>query len=219
MDHLWKSEGPAGNQRLQRAEQVGGVRLSLVQLHDDVVFSALHHPAAANPPARDAGEVVTIVGTRHMGQTMRMRTVLLISAAVVVGGLSLMAQVKDLRPTQVMTYSSVTEQMLRNPPPGEWLNWRRTDNNWGYSTLTEINKSNVGQMQLAWSWAMDDTGANEATPLVHDGVMYLPNPRGVIQALDAATGDLIWQYRPQIARPPARAAVAGGGEQTAIPRL
>jgi alcohol dehydrogenase (cytochrome c) len=44
---------------------------------------------------------------------------------------------------------------------------------------------------------MDDTGANEATPLVYDGIMYLPNPRGVIQALDAATGDLIWQYRPQ----------------------
>jgi alcohol dehydrogenase (cytochrome c) len=44
---------------------------------------------------------------------------------------------------------------------------------------------------------MDDTGANQPTPLIYDGVMYLPNPRGVIQALDAATGDLIWQYRPQ----------------------
>ena len=32
---------------------------------------------------------------------------------------------------------------------------------------------------------------------VYDGVMYLPNPRGVIQALDAATGDLLWEYRPE----------------------
>ena len=47
---------------------------------------------------------------------------------------------------------------------------------------------------------MDDTGAHEATPLVYDGVMYLPNPRGVIQALDAATGDLIWEYRPEADR-------------------
>lgn len=121
---------------------------------------------------------------------------------------------------QVKDFSPVTEAMLRNPAPGDWLNWRRTDNAWGYSPLDQINRQNVQQLQLAWSWAMDDTGANEATPLVHDGIMYLPNPRGVIQALDAATGDLIWQYRPQ-ARPlaAAPAPALGGGEQTAIPRL
>jgi len=107
---------------------------------------------------------------------------------VLAGGLLLFAQVKEFRP--------VTETMLRNPAPGDWLNWRRTDNAWGYSPLDQINRQNVTQLQLAWSWAMDDTGANEATPLVYDGIMYLPNPRGVIQALDAATGDLIWQYRP-----------------------
>ena len=100
------------------------------------------------------------------------------------------APVKDFRP--------VTEAMLRNPAPGDWLNWRRTDNAWGYSPLDQINRQNVQQLQLAWSWAMDDTGAQEATPLVYDGIMYLPNPRGVIQALDAATGDLIWEYRPEV---------------------
>ena len=94
--------------------------------------------------------------------------------------------------------------MLRNPPPGDWLNWRRTDNNWGYSTLNQITRRTLQQLQLAWSWHMDDTGANEATPLVHDGIMYLPNPRGVIQALDAATGDLIWEYRPGLEAAPHR---------------
>jgi len=126
------------------------------------------------------------------------------------GGVYLFAQVREFRP--------VTEAALRNPSPGDWVNWRRTDNAWGYSPLDQINRQNVHQLQLAWSWAMDDTGANEATPLVYDGIMYLPNPRGVIQALDASTGDLIWQYRPQIARP-ATTPPAGGGEQTAIPRL
>src|SRR5256714_5267595 len=141
---------------------------------------------------------------------MRTRIVVSISIIVALGSLWLAAQVKDFR--------SVTEAMLRNPAPGDWLNWRRTDNAWGYSPLDQINRQNVNQLQLAWSWAMDETGANEATPLVYDGVMYLPNPRGVIQALDAATGDLIWQYRPQITRPAAPPA-AGGGEQTGIPRL
>jgi len=116
---------------------------------------------------------------------MRLRAAFLF--ALLLGGY-LFAQVKEFRP--------VTEAMLRNPAPADWLNWRRTDNAWGYSPLEEINRQNVNQLQLAWSWAMDDTGANQATPLVYDGVMYLPNPRGVIQALDGASGDLIWQYRP-----------------------
>lgn len=100
----------------------------------------------------------------------------------------LFAQVKDFHP--------VTEAMLRNPAPGDWLNWRRTDSAWGYSPLDQIKRDNVQKLQLAWSWAMED-GAQEATPLVHDGIMYLPNPHGVIQALDAATGDLIWEYQPR----------------------
>src|ERR1700686_1218736 len=146
---------------------------------------------------------------------MRLKLAAAISIPVLSGSLWLRAQVKDFHP--------VTEAMLRNPAPGDWLNWRRTDSAWGYSPLDQINRENVQQLQLAWSWAIDDTGAQEATPLAYDGVMYLPNPRGVIQALDAATGDLIWEYRPGVTQPgvaqPAPAAPAAGGEQTVIPRL
>jgi len=119
---------------------------------------------------------------------MKPRFFLAIVLAAVAGNLWLAAQVRDFKP--------VTEAMLRNPAPGDWLNWRRTDNAWGYSPLDQINRRNVQQLQLAWSWAMENTGAQEATPLVYNGVMYLPNPGGVVQALDAATGDLIWEYRP-----------------------
>src|SRR5262245_10031783 len=137
--------------------------------------------------------------------------ILSLSMIALCGGVWLFAQVKEFHP--------VTEAMLRNPAPGDWLNWRRTDNAWGYSPLDQITRQNVNQLQLAWSWAMDDTGANESTPLIYDGIMHRPNPLGVIQALDAATGDLIWQYRPQISRPASTAPAAGGGEQSAIPRL
>src|SRR6202163_4592572 len=146
---------------------------------------------------------------------MKVRFAAAISVTVLSASLWLAAQVKNFRP--------VTEAMLRSPAPGDWLNWRRTDNAWGYSPLDQINRENVQQLQLAWSWAMDDTGAQEATPLVYDGVLYLPSPRGVIQALDAATGDLLWEYRPGAAQPgvaqPAPSAPGGGGEQTVIPRL
>src|SRR4029077_17733680 len=124
---------------------------------------------------------------------MKLRITLSMSFAVLLAAalsasLWLFAQVKDFR--------AVTETVLRNPAPGDWLNWRRTDNAWGYSPLDQIKRENVQRLQLAWSWSMEE-GAQEATPLVHDGIMYLPNPHGVIQALDAATGDLIWEYQPK----------------------
>ena len=95
---------------------------------------------------------------------------------------------------QVKTFRPITDDMLRNPSPADWLQSRRTDNAWSYSPLDQITRENVGQLSLAWSWAMGD-GNQQTTPLVYDGVMYLANPGSVVQALDAATGDLLWEYR------------------------
>ncbi len=92
------------------------------------------------------------------------------------------------------TVAPVSNQMLAEPDPADWLLWRRTLDSWGYSPLDQINRSNVANLRLVWTRGMGD-GIQEATPLVHDGVMYLPNPLDYIQALDAATGDLIWEYR------------------------
>ena len=122
--------------------------------------------------------------------TMKTKIENCLAVALLVGSTAVAAQISD--------YQSVTEELLRSPSSGDWLSWRGTQAGWGYSALDQINSENVGQLQLIWSWAMDDTGAGEAAPLIHDGVMFLPGPRGVIQALNAANGDLIWEYRPGI---------------------
>ena len=88
----------------------------------------------------------------------------------------------------------VTDAMLRDPDPNDWLIYRRTYDGWGHSPLDQIDRGNVGDLQLAWVWSMGD-GRNQPTPLVYDGVMYLANPGNVVQALDAATGTLLWEYR------------------------
>src|SRR5690606_10338350 len=75
----------------------------------------------------------------------------------------------------------VTDAMLQNPAPADWLMWRRTLDSWGYSPLTEIDKRNVGELELAWSHDIG-TGNQEATPLVYRGVMYVPNRGDYIQA-------------------------------------
>ena len=104
----------------------------------------------------------------------------------------------NLGKAQVFQYASVTDELLQNPPSEEWLSWRGTPRSWGYSPLNQINTENVDKLQLVWSWALDDTGSAQAAPLVHGGVMFVPAPRGVIQALDATSGDLLWEYRPGV---------------------
>jgi len=94
---------------------------------------------------------------------------------------------------EVKNYVPVTDAMLRNPPPGDWLMARRNYQAWSYSPLEEITRNNVRELRLAWSWAMNEAGSNQPMPLVHNGVMYLGNTGNMMQALDAATGDLIWE--------------------------
>ena len=90
--------------------------------------------------------------------------------------------------------TAVTDELLRRPPAADWLAWRRTRDNQGYSPLDQITRENVGELELAWVLAVRE-GQNQTAPLVHDGVMFLANPGNVVQAIDAATGDLIWEYR------------------------
>src|SRR5688500_4979724 len=55
---------------------------------------------------------------------------------------------------QTPAFQRVTDDVLQNPPASDWLHWRRTYDGWGHSPLTQINRQNVGQLRLAWSWAM-----------------------------------------------------------------
>ena len=95
---------------------------------------------------------------------------------------------------EVTRFTPVTDAMLRNPPARDWLSWRRTLDGQGYSPLDQVTPDNVEWLRLAWVWTME-TGRVQTTPLVHDGVMFLANAGNILQALDAETGDIIWQYR------------------------
>ena len=88
----------------------------------------------------------------------------------------------------------VTDAMLQDPAPGDWLTWRRTLDGWGYSPLDQIDRGNVGDLRMVWSRALAP-GRQEGTPLAYGGVLYMPQASDVIEAIDAATGDLLWQHR------------------------
>jgi alcohol dehydrogenase (cytochrome c) len=96
---------------------------------------------------------------------------------------------------QVKNYVPVTDAMLRNPDPGDWLMIRRDYKANYYSPLNQITAQNVNDLHLVWSWAMQEgaSNGNQPAPLVHNGVLYVNNTGMVLQALDAKTGELIWE--------------------------
>jgi alcohol dehydrogenase (cytochrome c) len=98
--------------------------------------------------------------------------------------------------TGASNFVPVTDAMLKNPAPGDWLMWRRTLNGWGYSPLTEIDKSNVAKLEQVWVYPIG-MGIQESTPLIYDGVLYLPGSGDNIKAFDAKSGTLLWEYQRQ----------------------
>jgi alcohol dehydrogenase (cytochrome c) len=95
---------------------------------------------------------------------------------------------------EVKNYTPVTDAMLRNPDPNDWLIIRHDYHATNYSPLNQITTQNVKDLQLQWVWAMNE-GTNQPAPVVHNGVMFINNPGNIVQALDARRGELIWENR------------------------
>ncbi len=101
--------------------------------------------------------------------------------------------------TGLLVSGSVTDfvpldrDRLHNPPAQDWLMFRGNPQAWSHSTLDQVNRNNVGTLQLEWVWNMHE-GDSQPAPLVYNGVMYLINTGNNIQALDARSGELIWEH-------------------------
>jgi alcohol dehydrogenase (cytochrome c) len=112
-------------------------------------------------------------------------------------------------------FAPVTDALLANPSPNDWLSWRRTQDGLGFSPLASVDRTNVARLQLAWSLALPP-GQNAATPLVHDGVLYVHSFGDHVQALDATTGDELWHYArtlPDTSRPTVKRNLALYGDK------
>jgi alcohol dehydrogenase (cytochrome c) len=88
----------------------------------------------------------------------------------------------------------VTDALLRKPNAADWLMIRRDYSATSYSPLTQITAANASKLELAWMWPMREGGFNQPAPLVYNGTMYLANTGGIVQALNARTGQLIWEH-------------------------
>ena len=96
-------------------------------------------------------------------------------------------------PGTVKNFSPVSDAMLTNPSPDNWLMLRGNYQAWSFSELDQINSNNVNNLRLEWMWNMHE-GDGEPSPLIYNGIIYLINTSNIIQALDGKTGELIWEH-------------------------
>jgi len=94
----------------------------------------------------------------------------------------------------------VTDAMITDPPDGEWLTYGRDYREQRFSPLDAVNAENVGTLGLAWSADFETARGQEATPLMHDGVLYVSTAWSMVKAYDAKTGALKWAYDPEVPR-------------------
>jgi len=96
--------------------------------------------------------------------------------------------------------SDVTNQRLlgANDEPHNWLSHGRTYAEQRFSPLDQVNLTNIENLSLAWYYDLRDHNVVEATPIVVDGKMYVTGAMGVLYAMDAATGEHLWYYDPEI---------------------
>jgi quinohemoprotein ethanol dehydrogenase len=98
------------------------------------------------------------------------------------------------KPTALVDAARITA-----PKDGEWLSYGRTYDEQRFSPLDRIDVGNVTQLGLAWSFDLDTAHrAQESTPLVIDGVMYVTSAWSKLFALNAKTGKQIWAYDPKV---------------------
>jgi quinohemoprotein ethanol dehydrogenase len=80
----------------------------------------------------------------------------------------------------------------------DWLAYGRTHSEQRFSPLTDVNRDTVSRLGVAWYMDLPNDVGLVSTPLVVDGVLYFVGSMNVIRALDATTGELLWQYDPDV---------------------
>ncbi len=106
--------------------------------------------------------------------------------AILVAGTAAVAQ------TELPEWDPITMERLLNPEDGDWLNYRRTYDVFGFSPLDQINRTNVRDLRPVWAYSMRDNSRWVPTPIIANGRMYVAEGSGRVVAFDVVSGDVAW---------------------------
>ena len=96
-------------------------------------------------------------------------------------------------------------QAQRNNQTQEWPSYGGNPENTHFSPLKQINRANVKQLQVAWTYDTGDAfegSEMQCNPIIVNGVLYATSPKLRVFALDAATGKERWSFDPHEGRKP-----------------
>lgn len=125
--------------------------------------------------------------TKPFPESAVFMTIALIAAVVICGHSKLNAQDVDSR-------------RLLEPDNTEWLMDGRTYQAQRFSQLALINEGNVADLGIAWYHELHTMRGVEATPLMIDGVLYNISAWNITTAHDAVTGEVLWEFDPEVPR-------------------
>ena len=100
----------------------------------------------------------------------------------------------------MQTQASIVNQETISNPDSEWLSYGRNYKEQRFSPLDKINRDNIDELDLAWSFKFSTARGMEATPLMHQGVLYVSTGWAHVHALDARTGEELWHYDAEVPR-------------------
>lgn len=135
---------------------------------------------------------------------MRRFALLALASCLLVGGAGgASVALSDAATTAITPSPAYTAAQLNAPAGANWLTNMGSLNGWRYSSLTQINKSNVATLKEAWHINLGTCitkdaacGSLEANAAVADGTYYIQTPKSDVFALDAATGATLWHWAP-----------------------
>jgi glucose dehydrogenase len=99
-----------------------------------------------------------------------------------------------LGPSRIVVISLTTICTLTHAQSADWPVYGGQATADHYSSLSQINRNNVQQLKLAWQYDAGEKGGLETSPLIVGRVLYAYTADSRVVALDAATGQLIWQF-------------------------
>jgi len=111
------------------------------------------------------------------------RWLVLIATALALAVVTILAQAQQPDPVRVVA-----------PRGRDWPSYGSSPENDHYSPLAQINRNNVAQLKIAWTFDTGEEGGLQTSPLILDGVLYGITPSQKVFALNAATGELLWKF-------------------------
>ena len=129
------------------------------------------------------------------------------------------ARLPEFRDVAAASLAELTPAKPFPDQQGQWARSQADASSSRYSSLTQINRTNVKDLQVAWIYHSNDGKANiQCTPVIVDGVLYAPTAGNAMVALDASSGRELWRFQPG-GHPAQRGLVYWPGDANTAPRL